>query len=257
MSKYLYGAAVQGIQGFIFQTNELKDIVGASELVENICTKEFKDYVGDGDEIIVKAAGNIKCIFVDKKRCEKAVLEFPKKVLTMAPGITISEAVVEMKGENCIFEKAVDLLEKRLRIQRNKPMESLTFGLMGIRRSRKTGLPAILADTDGEYLDSATVCKRKNAKKRYDNSMTLLSKKNFGLRNLCNEQICYDMNKMTDKNDWIAVIHADGNGLGQIVRKIGKDKAKFRLFSEALDKATEEAAQLAFNCICTRHDINI
>ena len=25
---YLYGAAIQGIQNFIFQTNELKDIVG-------------------------------------------------------------------------------------------------------------------------------------------------------------------------------------------------------------------------------------
>ena len=36
MEKYLYGAAVQGIQNFIFQTNELKDIVGASELVEDI-----------------------------------------------------------------------------------------------------------------------------------------------------------------------------------------------------------------------------
>ena len=38
MNKYLYGASVQGIQQFIFQTNELKDIVGASELVEFICT---------------------------------------------------------------------------------------------------------------------------------------------------------------------------------------------------------------------------
>ena len=41
MSKFLYGASVQGIQHFIFQTNELKDIVGASELVENICTTLF------------------------------------------------------------------------------------------------------------------------------------------------------------------------------------------------------------------------
>ena len=36
MEKYLYGAAVQGIQNFIFQTNELKDIAGASELVEKL-----------------------------------------------------------------------------------------------------------------------------------------------------------------------------------------------------------------------------
>ena len=40
--KYIYGASIQGIQSFIFQTNELKDIVGASELVENICTSLFE-----------------------------------------------------------------------------------------------------------------------------------------------------------------------------------------------------------------------
>ena len=43
---YLYGASVQGIQDFIFQTNELKDIVGASELVAEICTRLFRDTLG-------------------------------------------------------------------------------------------------------------------------------------------------------------------------------------------------------------------
>jgi hypothetical protein len=43
---WLYGAAVQGIQGFIYQTNELKDIIGASELVEEICTLEFAEALG-------------------------------------------------------------------------------------------------------------------------------------------------------------------------------------------------------------------
>ena len=36
--KYLYGAAIQGIQSFIFQTNKLQEIVGASELIEIICS---------------------------------------------------------------------------------------------------------------------------------------------------------------------------------------------------------------------------
>jgi len=39
---YLYGASVQGIQSFIFETNELKNIVGASEIIEKICTSLFK-----------------------------------------------------------------------------------------------------------------------------------------------------------------------------------------------------------------------
>ena len=49
MAQYLYGAAVQGIQSFIFQTNKLRDIVGASELVNQICTELFEDVAGKAD----------------------------------------------------------------------------------------------------------------------------------------------------------------------------------------------------------------
>ena len=40
--KWLYGASVQGIQGYIFQTNKLKDVIGASELVKDSCETDFK-----------------------------------------------------------------------------------------------------------------------------------------------------------------------------------------------------------------------
>ena len=62
MSKYLYGAAVQGIQEFIFKTNELKHIVGASELVEQICTSAFDEFAKNG-ESIVRAARKLFAIF--------------------------------------------------------------------------------------------------------------------------------------------------------------------------------------------------
>ena len=40
--KWLYGASVQGIQGYIFQTNKLKDVIGVSELVKDLCETNFK-----------------------------------------------------------------------------------------------------------------------------------------------------------------------------------------------------------------------
>ena len=102
MAKYLYGASVQGIQQFIFQTNELKDIVGASELVEFICTKLFKEVVGNGwkeANLVISAAGNVKYIFEDRTECEKVVRNFPRQVMTNAPGVTISQAVVELEDD--------------------------------------------------------------------------------------------------------------------------------------------------------------
>lgn len=253
--KYLYGAAVQGIQQFIFQTNELKDIVGASELVENICTEKFKETftdVGlsiDDEHIVIKAAGNIKYEFDSREDCEKIVRVFPKKVLESAPGITISQAVV-LFDENESTESyadAINELEKRLRIQRNKPMNSTTIGVMGVMRSRQTNMPVVQISkkkTEGkeqlEYLDEATLCKRKSAE------MLELCHEAFGDKTIGYRDVALNPEEMTLKNDWIAVIHADGNGLGQIVQKVGLQRTAFKAFSQGLDRATKQAAVEAY-----------
>ena len=110
--KYLYGAAVQGIQGFIFQTNKLRDIVGASELVEEICTTKFaslvsgndltykdaKDYLKEDKNAILFAAGNVKYIFESKEACEKVDRVFPKEISEFAPGITEEQRRNKLKG---------------------------------------------------------------------------------------------------------------------------------------------------------------
>ena len=110
MTKILYGAAVQGIQGFIFQTNTLKEIIGASELVERVCTSAFAEQIGSDvdslakdENMIIMAAGNILYVFNDENKCRNTVLNFPKKVMDMAPGITISQATVAIEIEDDFF----------------------------------------------------------------------------------------------------------------------------------------------------------
>lgn len=250
MTKYLYGAAVQGIQGFIFQTNELKDIVGASELVEEICTTQFDEFSKEGTSIL-RAAGNIKHIFNNKQSCEDAVLKFPQKVMKYAPGITVSQAVVEIP-ENKEFKDVVDVLEKALRTQRNKPTASLTVGLMGIKRSNKTGLPAveIIAENPKEdFWDASTKAKKSlvsKIEKAQGDGDQRLCKKAFGDDYVKGRNIAYNIEDITSYNDWIAIIHADGNGLGQIVQKIGKSEKLFSDFSKKLDEATQNAAVAAY-----------
>ena len=246
--KYLYGAAVQGIQQFIFQTNELKDIVGASELVESICTEEFENLLGKplqgNANAIINAAGNIKYEFDSREECERIVRLFPKMVTEAAPGITISQAVVpfEKCDEEGHFETIVNELEQKLRAQRNKPMAPTTIGLMGIERSRTTNLPVVEIVKD-EHLDEATFQKRKASK-------TLkLCETAFGKENLKWKDVAIDPEEMTAKNDWIAIIHADGNGLGQIVQQVGKKRDDFKEFSQKLDMATKEAAVNAYQSL--------
>lgn len=288
--KYLYGAAVQGIQGFIFQTNRLREIVGASELVEEICTSKFAQILGhkgyypelkkllvDDLNCILHAAGNIKYIFEKDSDCKKVVRALPKAISELAPGITVSQAVVvfddvqwnenlptyiEKDGKNVFqsFGNAVDELESRLRTQRNKPMRSATLGLMAVERSRQTGLPIIYKNEQEERLDAGTFAKlqyewetkdgrngsRQTAKRKTTRNLCV---KAFNDPHISNNQIAFDTEKMTSDNDWIAIIHADGNGLGQVVQRVGKDRSMFKEFSEKLDNATTISAQKAFGRI--------
>lgn len=246
--RYLYGASVQGIQSFIFQTNELKDIVGASELVDKICREAFIPYCGNEEDSVLRAAGNIKHVFTDKAQCEKAVREFPKAVMTMAPGITISQAVVKLEGDYADFDKAIEELERRLFIQRNQLSQSTTIGLTGILRSRNTGFSAIKRE-GGDYLDSSTVAKRTNTK-----VTSKLCEKSFGAEKINMSQIALDIDDMTGKNSWIAIIHIDGNGLGKEVKKHGKTPQGLKYFSENLDKGTIQAANEAFKTVRDKFD---
>lgn len=250
--KYLYGAAVQGIQDFIFQTNKLKEIVGASDLVEEICTNVFAALLGEKVDLnnnksaIVHAAGNIKYIFEDRKACEDMVRCFPMKVSQFAPGITISQSVVEYENDND-FPKAVKELEKNLRIQRNKPVRYPMLGLMGIERSRNTGLP-VCKFKNNQHLDAATYAKSCSV----ENTTERLCVKAFGEESIKGKKLPSNISELTGENDWVAVIHADGNGLGQIVQKIGTDPDKFREFSQLLDKSTIQAAVTAYDKVVSR-----
>ena len=271
-TKFLYGAAVQGIQSFIFQTNKLREIVGASELVEEICTTKFKEIVGNTfaeyDETkkhgsILHAAGNIKYVFDSEVECKRVVKFFPKTIADFAPGIMVSQAVVKMEGKFSDFKDAVNELEKRLRIQRNKPMRSATLGLMGIERSRQTGLPVTFVRPETRFgkkedlhLDEGTRAKlyAEPSGEKLKTTKKLCEKAfNMSFDDL-EGRIAFNIEDITKNNDWVAVIHADGNGLGQIVQKIGDKAGKFKAFSENLDIATTKAAVKAFESVAKQYE---
>lgn len=247
---YLYGASVQGIQNFIFQTNELKDIVGASELVAQICTQLFRETVGEpycDEALIIGAAGNVRYYFDDLEACARTVCDFPRRVMIEAPGITISQAVVEMTGD---FRDSVNELEEKLRSQRNQPQPSLTLGALGMKRSNKTGLPLVAPEGQDKSVDMTTAAKR-----RYIHALSLAKKSFYGTdsdKKVDADRYPYDIAKLTDRNDWIAIVHADGNSLGQIVQRIGGDMEQYRRFSQLLDEATERAANAAFEKLGVR-----
>ena len=256
--KYLYGASIQGIQDFIFKTNKLAEIVGASELVEQICTTKFLEISGfnkNEDAILQIAAGNVKCEFSDETKLAYVVRNFPLMVQKIAPGVTISQAVVLIEGEDYLQK-----LEDKLKIQRNKILKPFEIGFMGLERDRRSGGIAFKKYSKGngkeEYLSEEADLKRKAIKSSEENRNEFSTEKLFekisGIKNVPKSELSFDIENITDmgKNSWIAVIHADGNGLGNILQNRVEDlntNKEFKDFSLSIESATKTAVQRAFN----------
>ena len=224
MSKYLYGASVQGIQDFIFKTNKLKEIIGASEVIKSIDEIDFKkEYkLKEEPEILFQAAGNIRLVFQSKEDLENIVKNFPKDIMLRAYGITISQAVVELND----YKKDSKELEKKLKIQRNKVSLPLSNYSNILKQNPRTGLPLVDSKNDKANLQKVEKFQEfADDEKRKD------------------RKTIFDIEKLSNIKNKIAIIHADGNGLGNIVKDL--DANEIVTFSKNLEKATKEAYEKA------------
>lgn len=253
MNQYLYGASIQGIQQFIFSTNKLTEISGASEIVEYICTdflrKRLHDLgVLDENNILLSAAGNIKCLFKERATCQKFVYDFPRLVMEMTPGITVSQAVVELKEE--FNQEHIQMLEGKLRVQRNRQLVQHGLGLMISERSRRSGKPGVGWRKE-IVIDASQLAKGEFT---HDSNIRLLKKlvpdtKGRGYHTT----FPLEMGEIAggnDKKNWVAVIHADGNDLGKKIMKTAEEnlpRNTYSNLSRRIANATEQAARKAFD----------
>ncbi len=250
MKRYLYGLSIHGIQSYIFSSNKLREIAGASELVEKICTDFFKDKVQNynSENLLMGAAGKVKYIFDDEVDCSEIVRNMPYWLSIFAPGISISQAVEIFEERDLV--KAMDTLERKLQIQRNIGGTQSRLGYTGVLNSRRTGLAAIqFDDRKGDFLDLETMRKLE--------AVSMVNFKKMTKESIAVSRIPFELSDLKDKKSWIAVIHADGNGLGQLLQNLGatlcdsiqfqKVKSGYKQFSLAIEEATVGAIRSAYD----------
>lgn len=252
---YLYGASIQGIQDFIFETNKLKEIVGASDLIERFCSwgyilgfSEKHHFTIKESNVLRNAGGNIRIVFDDMTDLEQMVKFFPQYVMSMAYGITISQAVVEYSEDRYIAD--VKELEQKLKHDRNQasiPLDS-KFALM--KQVSRTGKPAA-KEKNNEYFDTASWQKSSNAE---ESKVSILLEK-LNLQDIF-EKFPSKMEKISNSKNKVAVIHADGNKMGLMLQQINEDLTGksskeiqniFKIFSAQITKATNNAVEKAFS----------
>lgn len=258
---YLYGLSIQGIQSYIFETDKLKEIVGASEIVSSLAgdcisnlTKEDILTETDKEEIHVlqDAAGTYRCL-APEEIVKKLYQHLPKAIKAQAGDISFSQAVVEVGDDDSFSYEHIQQLEKQLQAARNIPYPTMLLGQMATFKVPRTGKPAVkvnhLNTGDDRYDLNQTHKRKLNKEYKY----SLLPK----LVNNEEEWECFtdDIEQLTSDsyNNWVAVVHADGNALGKKLLQLKKEnlvgeqaKAFFTELSNKLDTATQEATKLAF-----------
>lgn len=227
---FLYGFSAVGLQDFIFRTNVLQEIIGASEIIKSIddLGKNLQDFFGKNDislnknpEIILASAGNLRAIFDDEVDLQKVVLHLPKLIAQHSYGLGIAQAVVKYDGD---YASATTSLESKLKIARNKLDFPLDFSHCILKHNPKTAFPqSPNTQSDDKYrkIDKSTLQKLQ----AFDNKS--------------NPNSINELSKLKNVKNKIALIYADGNALGNIVRTLSKDEMKS--FSTALDNATKES----------------
>jgi hypothetical protein len=198
--------------------------------IEKLFTDNFQ-----ADQILLNAAGNIKAIFNDKESCEKAVLDFPKMVMQKAYGITISQAVVNLENE--YTQDDINKLESKLKIQRIKPSISLDMSINIMKLNPSTAKPLINKESDKATLQKIEAYK-------------VFIEENPRLKEFQN------ISDFSNTKNKIAVIHIDGNGLGQLIPKLKREcNLELSEFSVKLDNATKKAFEDARDDTMSIRDI--
>lgn len=276
MNHYLYGARINGIQSYIFETGRLKEILGASEQVEQISAelKLFQQLVGETayqeeEDLLLHAAGKIIYRFRDRSTCEQVVRAFPRAVAQVAPGIRVSQAVVKLPPNQLTAENLGEL-EARLDIQETQAARPVQSALMIAKRVSRTGGAAVHPSrrkslSEEEELDEAQLNKQLASREARESLFrTILSEQQFDrlVEKKDNGKVkrtafAADFSDLlaTREQGWLAVIHADGNSLGKLIQGLlgqldpSQVAAFYRTFSQTLGEATAAAVNTALEAV--------
>lgn len=301
-SPYLVLLETSGNQNFIFSTNKLKENIGASELTYRAGTRWVLDAVADINdtpelrqwnnsqdlrkilrnqdspnlnpaieqsdkplEIIIATSGKALILARTEDDAKSLIRQVTQRAIAEAPGLNLSGVFVQIQDwdQTNSLDNAIRQVHKTFEeTQPYRPTAEARFlRLPIIADCSFSGLPA----SDLEYTpeDERVPISRVSASKREAASRGLSRLHKIA------PNLIRDINKLEKKFDsedipWLAIVHADGNGLGQIFlnfaeclenQQSNRDYIEaYREFSLELDECTEVAFRDAVKSVFDEFD---
>ncbi|HWP47346.1 MAG TPA: hypothetical protein VNM22_09315 [Candidatus Limnocylindrales bacterium] len=277
---YLVIVDTAQIQPYIFGSNRLRENIGASYLVAQATGNWAKEAIRqvaprnnikvDGEldtqrcienptdkldaEVFYTGGGNFVALFQTPEGARNFTRVLSRKVLTEAPNLqlVITQELLNWNGSESLSEKIKAAFKKLAAEKRARTLSAPLLGLGVTVMCRSTGLPAVgmapAIGDDPERPASAEIFARLRAVEQADQRLRtlLLPPANYDYPNRADH-----LGGTKGEHNFIAVVHADGNGLGQRIMDIGKTYPNpsqnrdyinaLRSFSEAVNRAATAA----------------
>lgn len=277
------------IQPYIFGSNRLRENVGASHLVAQATTAWAKDTVRrvaprnnvrangtlDGTkhienpadnldaEVLYAGGGNFVVLFQTPQLAKEFTRELSRRVLTDAPNLQLVIAQNSVNWRDSLSKIVKATFKKLAEEKRARTPSAPLLGLSVTVMCQSTGLPAVglalaLGDDPARPASAEIVAK-----------LAIVNEADQRLRRLLPPPDGYKYPGQLDhlggtkgEHNFIAVVHADGNGMGQRIMEIGEKYPSpsqnreyinaLRAFSEQVDAAAQRALRDVLHRLTTR-----
>ena len=255
-----------GIQPYIFNSNRLRENIGASYLVSQATgnldsttddwvkqqlgklgvpkNQLYKSVQESGAiaELVYAGGGNAMLLFQSMDYAKQFTRNLSQHILKNAPGINLVAAHKEFNWSESLYDVVQNLVDNELEQLKRAKIPSVPLLGLGVSAfCDSTQLVAI--DTSEEYVqadeqDIYLISRETQAKlkvvssKRGELANKVLKQKFESILKEKKLEFPYRMDHLgrsRDESSYYAVVHADGNGMGKRFRDYGKEGMKLNL----------------------------
>ena len=251
----------KSIQDYILRSGRLRHIVGASELIDSFTSELLDDVLvalglAEGKDIkFSRRAGGAVYLFSTRREARDTFRDLWSLIMRQyAPGLEFMIAQGEGVTDYAAYQQALGGLQAA----RNRQPPTLPNGGPVTRYAPRTGQPAVSHDAKLGFQDAATsrfgldrFWRRGGLTAKFADKDSVSI--NAWPRNLEHNPSDGDRTDFPfwPDNHYLGLVHADGNGLGQLLIQLGEQVQShpemfidlFRDFSTAITEATCAAAQ--------------
>ena len=250
------------IQPYIFGSNRLKENIGASYLVAQATTNWAESCLPTEMEKLYAGGGNFVALAEAEGAAKAFVRALSQKVLLEAPGLQLVMTYRERGDKESLATAVTQTFAQHEKQKQARAHKEPLLGLSVTQMCRSTALPAVIQDEEERPFSPAIWAKlevNQLATKRLTEDLKPSSGSSY-------PRDFDDLGREKGEQSHIAIVHADGNGMGQKFIALNQAyannlddagyKEAIRALSENVNKAGLTALQATVDALQNRiaHD---